>query len=384
MSDEVVEEAGEGGLPIGALAMVAAIVFLVAISGMFAIGFIPPLVKHPVTTTTTRGTAQFITITTAGPPVTTTLTSPGGGPASTTTVTAPGGAATTVTSTVVSTNTVAIGGATTTSTSTVTLPAVTTTATSTTTSTSTVTATTTPTSPLNITVAIAGQPSEVYFAGDTILFVITVTNRVPSTTLSLYAYQKTPQGSAPIMTFFPQVPENFQPPIGVSVYRVESTVFQNATVGQYEVDVQASAISLQNGATLTSMDQQFVMRISEPLSFTGATVQTIAGQLNGTCGQQSYLPYTHTTWVWKCLVNAAPMVNGTITFTVTNYSNEPVCIQTSIGSLTGYVKMNPYPFCAGGGPGVLVPVGATSWPFTYYVMNGPAAGAQVVYFMFTR
>lgn len=59
------------------------------------------------------------------------------------------------------------------------------------------------------------------------------------------------------------------------------------------------------------------------------------------------------------------MANGTITFTVSKAANVPICIQTAFdsGSMTGFVNMNPYPFCPNGATGVFVPAGAANYVF---------------------
>ena len=90
--------------------------------------------------------------------------------------------------------------------------------------------------------------------------------------------------------------------------------------------------------------------------------------------------------MWQCAVNAAPDVNGTMDFNVTNAADVPICVQTSLQSstMTGYVNMDPYPYCPSGGPGVYVPADVTNWPLTYTVTNGGSAGAQTVFFTFLR
>jgi len=52
--------------------------------------------------------------------------------------------------------------------------------------------------------------------------------------------------------------------------------------------------------------------------------------------------------------------------------------------MTGFVNMNPYPFCPNGVPGVYVPANVTNWSFTYVVENGNTAGAQTVFFLFQK
>jgi hypothetical protein len=52
--------------------------------------------------------------------------------------------------------------------------------------------------------------------------------------------------------------------------------------------------------------------------------------------------------------------------------------------MTGFVKMNPYPFCPNGGSGLYIPAGAVSWVITFAIENGTTAGAQTISFTFTR
>jgi hypothetical protein len=381
------EQAGEeeesSGPPIGVFVLVAAIVILVAVSGLFAVGFIPPLKGGHATTVTTTARGQFITVTSTVP---TTQTVDDGTATSTVTL----GNVTTITST-----------ATSVSTSTLTDPAnatvtelgqVTTktsfyplTTTTTTTRVSTTTQTVTATNPLNISITMVSASNTLY-AGDSFVLNIAVQSRVMSTNLSLFAYQPTPQGSYPILTFFPSLPEIVSAPLGSSDFVIQGTFSPHAVTGEYEMEVEVAAISLQTGFVVTNMNDQFLMQLHEPLTFTGAVFPTSSSQFNGTCAATNYTGVTVPTWVWKCGIITAPGVNETLSFTVSNLSNSPICIQTSLGSnaLTGYVSMTPYPFCPGGGPGVYVPAGAVNWPFTYLVQAGTTAGSALAYFTFSR
>jgi len=376
----------ESGRPTGLYLLVGVIVLLVVVSGMFAIGYIPPLLKNGTATTSTHGTAQFITITTTLAPVTSVSTVAGKDSTTTSTSvvtsTLPG-ATTTQTSTLTQTVST-VSTATVTSSTVVTVPTVSTT---TTTQTTTTTATTTPTNPLTIDVAMNPSASPaVLHAGETFTITITIQNRLYNTAVSLYAYQVTPSGTPIVVSFYPQLPENVYAVVGTSYYTIQGTISKSAPAGNYEVDAEISGYSNLNGGAQTSVTKQFIIQTVEPLTFPGFSFPTPTAQFNGTCIALSFTGQTNPTWGWKCNVNAAPQVNGTIQFTVSNAANVAVCIQTTIGSssMTGYVNMNPYPFCPDGGPGVYVPAGTSNWPFTFSIHNGSIAGAQVVYFTFTR
>jgi len=53
-------------------------------------------------------------------------------------------------------------------------------------------------------------------------------------------------------------------------------------------------------------------------------------------------------------------------------------------TMTGFIKMNPYPFCPNGGPGHCIPAGAVNRAITFAIENGTTAGAQTISFTFTR
>jgi len=368
---------------------------MVAVSGMFAIGFIPPLAKvgnHGSannSSTTSRQSVVFVTVTSTSPPLTSTLSIPGQDvtttttSVSTTTTTSPVTTTSTQTSTLTTTSLT-----TTTSTSTIYTGTITSTNTFTTTSTTLTTTTTTiaPPPPLtmDVTMSPGGNPTTLH-AGEFFTVGITVQSTVPVSGASIYAYQVAPPDTPNIVTFYPAVPESVEPVVGTSHYTLEGTVSTGAPAGFYEVDVEISAINAHNN-TSYSLTQQYIVHTVEPLSFTGYTFVTPNTQFNGTCKTESFQGVTTPIWGFQCGVNAAPMVNGTITFTVSNAANVPICVQSSFGSvsMSAFVKNSPYPFCPNGRPGVYVPASASGFEISFEVENGPNAGAQTISFTFLR
>lgn len=366
--------------------MIAVILVLIVAVGLFAVGFIPPVAHVKGHTSSGTGTSgiRFVTYTTTvqGPAQTTTVQG-----TSTINSTLLLTSTTTTTSSTTSTST-ASETTTLTSTSVTTLTSTTTSTTTTTkTSTTTTTSSLVPTEPLEVNFSItpAGNPG-VFFAGEPFTITVTVKDQLASPYLFLDAYQYTPGDTPQVVSFYPPLPEQLQPVVGVSTYVIQGSISQNSPVGNYQFYVSASAGSPQN-ATTVNVSQQYIAHVLEPLSFNGYTFVNPTSQFSGSCTNQS-LVYSSgaTSWIWGCLIDAAPNESGLLNFTVTNLASIPICIQTSLGaaSATGYVDMDPYPFCPNGAPGVYVPPSVTNWPFTFDVENGNTAGNQTVYFTFTR
>jgi hypothetical protein len=375
----------EEGRPLGLYILVGVVIALVAVSGLFAIGFIPPVAKiggHGTgtgTSTRTSGTIQFITVTStyAGP--TTTVSVPG----QNTTLTSSTVLTTTQTSTATSTQTstqTLTSVSTATSVSTIFQPT-----TTTTTITNTTTTTVAPTSPLSINVTLnpPANPATLY-PGELFTISVSVYNTIPLTNLSLDAYQLAP-GSTPLVTsFYPLLPESVAPVLGNSFYTIQGFITQAAPVGVYQIYVEVAGYSL-TGTTILGVSQQYLVSLVEPLTF-GAYHLNATANFNGTC-TPSVLPVNGLTdWNFSCGISAAPMAVGNMTFAVTNAADVPICIQTSLdsGTMTGFVNMNPYPFCPDGSPGVYVRASTTNFVFTYTLENGATAGNQTVFFTFAR
>jgi hypothetical protein len=375
----------DGGRPLGLYLLVGVIVVLVAVSGMFAIGYIPPLAKigsHTTSTSSTRSVVPFITVTTTIPPSTTTITGPGTTTTITNSTTITTTTSTTSTSTKTTTQTIVTTTVSTSTTSTTIYTPTTTTSTTITTTTTTIA----PPSPLsiNVTMRPGGIPATLH-PGESFVFSVTVNSTLPMTSGSLSAYQATPLNTPLVTTFYPSLPESLTPVQGISYYTLTGTIGQGAPVGSYEVDVTMAANSPVNN-TQMSVTKQFLINVVEPLTFTGFKFVNATTQFNGTCIQLPLGSMTVPTWGFQCRINAAPMVNGTVAFMVSNAASVPICIQTSFasGSMTGFVNMNPYPFCPDGAPGVYIPAGAVNYAFNYEIQNGGFAGAQNGFFTFVR
>ena len=386
VDDDSADDEYDGGRPVGLYVLVGVIIVLAGVSGMFAIGYIPPILKtgSQTTTTSTRPSVQFVTITSTSPPVTSTTSLPGKNSTAYSVVTAFLTSTSTATSTQTSTQTVTTPVPTTMTASTTVYTSTSTTITSLTTTTTTVA----PPAPLtiNVTMNPPANPSTLH-AGEYFSFGITINSTLSFTNASIFAYQVAPNGTPNIVSFYPQLPESVQPVKGTSYYIVQGSVSQGAPSGNYEIDVQVNANSVQNGQTqVTGVTKQFLAHVVEPLTFVSYAFVNTTAQFNGTCNSISFDHPSVPTWGWQCNVAAAPEANGTITFKVSNAANVPICIQTSLGSgtMTGFVKMNPYPFCPNGGSGVYVPAGANSWVITFAIENGTTAGAQTISFTFTR
>jgi hypothetical protein len=387
--DEGAAEEYEGGRPLGLYLLVGVIVALVAVSGMFAIGYIPPLAKigNHTTSTTRTGSVQFITVTSTYPGPTTTTTLPATTVTNSTTITKTTISPSTSTSTLTSTQTVTSTSVSTSTASTTVYTSTITTSTSTTfTTTTTTTTTIAPLGPLamSVTLTPAGTPATLR-PGESFLLNVTVQSKLPSTFASLTAYQDTPGNTPVVVSFFPDLPESLTPVVGTSYYTVSGTVSQNAPIGSYVLNVELNANSPVNN-TQMSLTKQFIINLIEPLSFIGFKFVKPNSQFNGTCAQLPLGTVSIPTWVYQCKINAAPMVNGTMDFNVTNSANVPICIQTSFGSssMNAFVNMNPYPFCPNGAPGVYVPADRSNYVFTYTIENGDTAGAQTAFFTFER
>lgn len=382
------EEEYEGGRPLGLYILVGVVIALVAVSGMFAIGFIPPIAKigahgSGTTTTTRSGSIQFITVTSTYPGTTTTLTQPGANVTSTSTTTA--------------TTTVPAGTttATTTTTQTVTTPVLSTTTVSTTvteSSTSTVTTTATKTAvpggPLNVnfTLSAPGNPVSLD-AGEYFTVNISINNTQSDTQSFITAYQL-PEGNQPqVLSFYPSVPESVLPVVGTSSYVLQGSVSPNAPSGEYQLFVQVSSVLTNSTAVVqTTVSKQYITRVLEPLSFITYAFPKPTSQFMGSCLNTPFINGSVPTWGYQCQITAAPEATGNMTFTLSNAANVPICIQTSVGggSFTGFVNMDPYPFCPDGETGVLVPAGGV-YTFVYTLTNaGQSAGTQTVFFTFQR
>lgn len=380
------EEYEEAGRPLGLYVLVGVIVALVAISGMFAIGYIPPVLKlHHGSGTTSS--LQFLTVTS-----TDVVTGPG----NTVTQTLQGANVTSV-STSTATQTLALGTTTTTATTTqtVTTPVLSTTTVSTTVieaSTSTVTSTVTKaegsSSPLqvNFTVSPAGNPLSLD-AGEYFSINVNINNTQSGTQSFITAYQLVEGNEQQVLSFYPAVPESVQPVVGTSSYILQGSVSPNAASGEYQLYVQVSSVQTNSTAiTQTTVSRQYIARVLEPLNFVGYSLPGATSQFDGSCANTPFINASVPQWGYLCKITAAPQATQNMTFTVSNAANVPICIQTSYGggSFTGFVNMNPYPFCPDGETGVLVPASSV-FTFTYTMTNaGQSSGTQFLSFTFQR
>jgi len=377
----------EGGRPLGLYVLVAVIVVLVAVSGMFAIGYIPPVLKlHGSGSSSVR----FLT-------VTSTSTQLVASPPTIVTQTVQGANETSVSTSTVN-QTVALGTTTTTATTTqtVTTPSISTSTVSTTvtqSSTSTVTTTVTqvagPAGPLqvNFTVTPSGNPLSIY-AGEFFTVNVNINNTESGTQSFINAYQLVKGSQRQVLSFYPSVPESVEPVIGISSYTLQGSVSPDAPSGEYQLYVQVSSV-VTNSTTITqtTVSKQYIAHVLEPLNFIAYTFANPSSEFGGSCANQPFVNVTVPQWGYTCTVTAAPQASANMTFTVSNSANVPICIQTSLGggSFTGFVDMNPYPFCPGGETGVLIPAGPALYTFTYNVTNaGQSAGAQTLFFTFQR
>lgn len=390
MSEEGVEggDYEDGGRPLGLYLLVGAIVVLVAISGMFAIGYIPPVLK--LHQGSGSSSVRFLT-------VTSTSTQLISSPPTVVTQTVQGANATSV-STSTSTETVPAGTTTTTTTTTqtVTTPSISTSTVSTTvteSSTSTVTSTVTqvagPAGPLqvNFTVSPSGIPLTID-AGEFFTINVNINNTQAGTQSFIDAYQLVVGNQKQVLSFYPSVPESVEPVVGTSSYTLQGFVSAYAPSGEYQLYVQVSSILTNKTAvTQTTVSKQYITHVLEPLDFEAYSFVNASSQFGGSCVSEPFLNVTVPQWGYTCKVTAAPEASGNMTFTVANTSNVPICVQTSVGggSFTGFVDMSPYPFCPGGDPGVLIPAGPTLYTFTYNLKNaGPSSGTQTIFFTFQR
>src|SRR5579864_9395849 len=95
----------------------------------------------------------------------------------------------------------------------------------------------------------------------------------------------------------------------------------------------------------SSGNTQFLLKVGEPLSFNAGVVTSPSNQFNGTCKSTPFgSGQSAPIWIFQCGIFSAPNINGTVKFTVSNLSPQPICIQTSFGSsgMSGYVNLNPY------------------------------------------
>jgi hypothetical protein len=384
---EGVQEGQEGSsITRTGIAVMSVIAILAVALGLMTVGFIPTVRGGHGGTVTVSGRGQFITVTSTVPPVTSTITSPGG----VTTVTSNGtvGVISTVTHVVAGDNVTTTQTVTNVSTSTTTVQTIIlqpTTTTSTLTQTTTSTTTVAPTDPLtvNVTMDPPANPADLY-AGEFFTIGVSVNNMLSYTNLTIVAYQVSFGSTPQVISFYPQVPESVEPVVGNSFYTIEGNISQSAPVGDYQIVVQVQASS--PGVTVNSVSQQYLLNLAEPLSFNGYSFVNSTSNFSGNCTASTIEYSGNTNWYWECPITAAPSTIGNMTFTVSNAANVPICVSTSIQSttMTGFVNMNPYPFCPNGAPGVYVPANATNWPITYTVENGATAGLQTVYFLFQR
>ncbi|MGH9919738.1 MAG: hypothetical protein ACRD6W_12850 [Nitrososphaerales archaeon] len=391
MSEPAAEYEGEyeGGRPLGLYILVGVIVALVAVSGLFAVGFIPPVAKigaHGTSgiTTTGSGAIQFLTVTSTIPGTTTTVSVPGQNTTLTTSTVLTTTQTSTSTSTQTSTQTLT-SVSTSTSVTTVLQP---TTTTTTTTVTNSATTTVGPGGPLsvNFTLSAAGDPVSLD-AGDYFTVDVSINNTQANTQSFITAYQL-PQGDQPqVLSFYPSVPETVLPVVGTSSYVLQGGVSPNAPSGEYQMFVQVSSVLTNSTATVqTTISRQYIVRVLEPLNFITYAFPNPSSQFEGTCANTPFINGSVPTWGYQCQITAAPEATANMTFTVSNAANVPICIQTSLGggSIAGFVNINPYPFCPNGETGVLVPAGAV-YTFVYTLTNaGQSAGAQSVFFTFQR
>jgi hypothetical protein len=384
---EGVQEEEEGSITKTGIAIMTVIAVLAVALGLMTVGFIPTLGGAKAHTTSTRGgNVQFITVTSTQPPITNTVTSTGTNHTVLSVITATTttqGANVTMTQTSTATQIVTNVTTSTTTVQQIILQPTTTTTTQTITSTTTVA----PTDPLtvNVTMDPPANPASLY-AGEHFTIGVAVHSLVSYANLTIIAYQVSSLNTPQVLSFYPLVPESVAPVVGNSYYVVEGNVSQTAPVGDYQMVVQVQATS--PGITVNSVSQQYLVHLLEPLTFNGYRFvnTTSTSNFSGSCTPSTLSYSGNTNWYWKCAITAAPNATGKIIFNVTNSANVPICISTALQSptMTGFVNMNPYPFCPDGAPGVYVPANVTNWSFTYTVENGNVAGLQTVYFLFER